>query len=343
MSTRIRIIALSVVVTALTIGINPLMAQDVPEPPAAPRSPRSPEAPRPPRTPRTPSTPRSWRGDDGVAKIDTVVPFSADGTVELSLIAGTMKLSTWDRNQIRVVATTSGPPSLQFDASGSHMSLEQVKNGYNNDRNNVGDATYDVTVPVGSRATLSAVSGSINASGVHGRIEVSNVSGKVNVRDAGSSLSVEGVSGDITIATVGGDTHVENVSGRVSITGAGGSASVETVSGDIILNGVRGDRVHATSVSGDIDFAGPAKGTGRYDFETHSGRTNLKLASNANTTISVETFNGSVSNDYPGATRRRSSDPDDDTTVYEYVIGSGEGRVRAETFSGSVHISQGNP
>ena len=115
------------------------------------------------------------------------------------------------------------------------------------------------------------------------------------------------------------------------------------MSGNITVNGVRGDRVHATTVSGDIDFAGPANGSRRYEFETHSGRTNLKLASNANVTISVETFSGSVANDYPGAVRRRNSDPDDDSTSFDYIIGRGEGRLRAETFSGSVHISQGNP
>lgn len=330
-----RNIALSVIAVTLTTGMTPLAAQVVPVPP------RTPTRPETPRTPRPPRPPRAWfGGGDGVTKIDTVVPFSANGTVELSLIAGTMKVSTWDRNQVRVVASTSGPPSLQFDASNSRLSLEQVKSG---NRDNVGSATYDVTVPVGSRATLSAVSGNINASGVRGRVEVSNVSGAVNVRDVGSSLSVEGVSSQITLANIGGDARIENVSGRVAVTGVGGSASIETVSGGIAVSGVRGDRVHATTVSGDIDFAGPANGSARYEFESHSGRANLKLASNANVTISVETFSGSITNDYPGAVRRGNRDPDDNSTNFDYVIGRGEGRLRAETFSGSVHILQGNP
>ncbi|MFI5239675.1 MAG: DUF4097 family beta strand repeat-containing protein [Gemmatimonadales bacterium] len=324
------------VAAMLVIGAAPLAAQVVP--PAAPRPAASPRPPRPPRPPHV------WSSDgDGVARIDTVVAFSPNGQIELSLVSGRMKLSTWNRDQVRVVATTSGPPSLQFDASSSHVSLEQVRNGYNNERSNVGSATYDVTVPVGARATLSAVSGDIDASGVRGRVEVSNVSGTVNVRDVGSALTVEGVSGDVTISNVGGEAHVENVSGRVSLTRVAGSASVETVSGGITLNGVRGDDIHATTVSGDIDFAGALTGSARYSFETHSGRTNLRVASNANGTISVETFNGSVSNDYPGAVRRRNSDPDDDTSSYSYVIGRGEGRLRVETFSGTVHISQGNP
>ncbi len=271
-----------------------------------------------------------------------MVPFSSDGTIELSLISGSMKVSTWDRNQVRVVATTSGPPSLVFDASSSHVSLEQ--GGRHNSRyGESGTATYDVTVPTGARATLSAVSGGIDAAGIRGPVDVNVVSGRVNVRDLGSTLNVEGVSGDITAMRVASDARVENVSGRVSLSGVGGSVNAETVSGGMVLRGITGDRVRVTTVSGNIDFAGTVTGSGRYEFETHSGRTDITLPGNANANVSVETFSGSVSNDYPGAVRRKNSDSEDDGTSYEYLIGRGGGRLRAQTFSGSVHISQGHP
>jgi DUF4097 and DUF4098 domain-containing protein YvlB len=336
MRIRKRDLMLAVMAAVLSLAALPLEAQRIPTPPTPP------DSPRPPRPPRPPHPPRWSDSGDGVAKIDTVVPFSSRGTVELTLVAGTMKLSTWDRNQVRVVASTSGEPSLELDVSDSHLSLEQVRTRRNGNDDRLGRATYDVTVPVGSRASLSAVSGDITAAGIRGRLEVDNVSGNIDVRDIGSTLDVEGVSGRITIANVGGDARVENVNGRVSITGVAGSANAETVSGALSISGVQGERVHATSVSGDIDFSGAIKPSGRYEFETHSGQTNLKLASNANAEISVETFSGSVSNGYAGAVRRRNSDTDEDSTNYDYVIGRGEGRVRVETFSGNVHISQGN-
>jgi DUF4097 and DUF4098 domain-containing protein YvlB len=335
---RVATVILATTLATFSAGVVPCLAQVVPTPPAPPSPPSSeaPVAPRPPRAPRA----SHWFGDEGVARIDTTVSFSSSGTVDLSLVSGTIHVSTWARNQVRVVASTSGEPSLEFDASSSHLSLEQSRNGRG--RGDVGSANYDVTVPTGVRATLSSVSGSIDASGVRGPVEVSTVSGSARLRDLGSTLNVEGVSGDITITNVASDARVENVSGRISLTGIGGSASAETVSGSIVVAGVRGDRVHATSVSGDLDFAGAVSPTGRYDLETHSGTTRVRLASNANVAISVETFSGSVSNDYPGATRRRNSDSDDDGTNYEYVIGRGSGRLHIETFSGSVHISQGN-
>ena len=341
--------ALVAMLAAVNCPVISLGAQvSPPLPPPAPAAPRgAPTAPRAPRPPRAPRAPHAWftSGDSGVAKIDTVVSFSANGTVDLSLISGSMKLSTWNRNQVRVVASTTGEPSLQLDATGSQLSLEQVKNSWRSGRDdgNTGRATYDVTVPAGVRASLSAISGSVDASGIRGHLEVSNVSGSVNVRDIGSSLSVESVSGAVTAANVASDVRIENVSGRIVVTNTRGSVTVETVSGSIGIDGAAGQRVHATTVSGSIDFTGAVSPTGRYEFETHSGGANLALAGNSNGAISVETFSGSVRNDFPGAVRRRNGDPEDDRTNFDYVIGQGAGRVRVETFSGSVHISQRNP
>ena len=327
-------------VAILLAGAGTAGAQVTPPRPPAPPAPVAPS--RPPQAPRPP---RSWfgSGDQGVSRIDTVVAFSPNGSVDLSLIAGSMKLSTWDRNQVRVVASTTGEPSLQFDASSTHVTLEQASPWRRGNRDRVGSATYEVTVPAGARASLSSVSGSIDASGIRGPLEVNTVSGPLDARDIGSSLSVEGVSGRISVTNVGTEARIENVSGRISVAGVGGSLTTETVSGSTRISGVKGDRVHSTSVSGDIDFTGLVNGSRLYEFETHSGRAELRLLSNSSAAVSVETFSGSVSNDYPGAVRRRNGDSDDDQTNFDYTIGHGDGRVRVQTFSGSVHISQGNP
>ena len=280
-------------------------------------------------------------GETGVAKIDTVVPFAANGTIDLSLIAGSINVTTWARNEVRVIAETSGDATLQFDASNSHLSLDQSVRRAS--RNKAESATYNVTVPVGVRASLASVSGSVQATGIHGSLDVNVVSGRVDVRDIGSSLNVEGVSGDVTASRIGSDARVGVVSGRITLSQVGGSVNAETVSGWISLNGVAGDRVHATTVSGNIDIAATPAKSARYDFETHSGRTDLRFGSNANATVSVETFSGAVQNEYPGAVRRGNSDPDERSTDYTYILGNGAARVHVESFSGSVRISRGNP
>jgi DUF4097 and DUF4098 domain-containing protein YvlB len=309
------------------------VAQGVPTPPPAPsvRTPRPPRAPRPPR---------DFGDDEGVTRIDTTLAFSPTGSVELELVTGDMKVSTWNRDEVRVVATATGDARIQFDASHSHLDMEQSRRDRWS-RDGHGTVSYQVTVPAGVRATLGSVAGTIDAAGIRGGAEVSTVSGAVTVRDIGAEATIEAVSGRVTLANVQGDAHVESVSGAVDVSNVTGSLSAESVSGPIVLTDVRGARIRANTVSGALDFTGAVNPAGHYDFETHSGRATLHLASNASAAVSVNTFSGSVTNDYPGAVRRQSGD-DDDGQTYEYTLGHGDARIRVETFSGRVIISQGN-
>lgn len=339
MSRKTGLFAIAILATTMMGGAL-CGAQGVPTPPRAPEGVRT---PRPPRAPRPPRPPSAWFSDDsGVTKIDTIVPFSANGSAELSLVSGAMTVKTWDRPEVRVVASATGDARLTFEASHSHVDLEQTSRGWRDRSSSGGSVTYDVTVPAGTRTELSAVSGTIQATGIHGAMDVSSVSGRVDVRDAGSTVAVEGVSGPITVANVSGDLRVESVSAPLTVSNVGGTLSAETVSGRVDIQGVRGPRVRATTVSGTIDYVGAIAPSGRYDFESHSGRTTLRLASNASASVSVDTFSGSVTNDYPGAVRRAAGDSDEDRTHFEYVLGKGEARVHVETFSGRVIITQGN-
>lgn len=273
-----------------------------------------------------------------MARIDTLVPFSASGSVELGLISGSINVSAWNRGQVRVVASATGNASLDFDATGSHVDLGVNQNGSDEG----GGASYDVTVPAGTRVTLNAISGSITVAGVRGGIDANSVSGSVDVRDAAANVAIESVSGNVTASGVAGDVKAETVSGRLDVSNVSGTVSAGNVSGSIYLSDTRGTRVRASSVSGGVTFAGVLNPAGRYQFETHSGRTVLKLASGASAVITVNTYSGSVANDYPGAVRRAEGDADDERTSYRYTIGRGDARVSIDTFSGRVQISQGN-
>lgn len=281
--------------------------------------------------------------DEGVTKIDTTIAFASNGSIDLELIAGGMTVTTWDRNEVRIVANATGDARIELDASRSHIDMEQSRRGHWGSRNGGdGTVTYQVTVPAGVRGTLGSVSGSIDVAGVRGGLEVSTVSGAATVRDVGESVSVEAVSGRVNIANVQGDAHVESVSSGITISNVSGSLSAESVSGSIEMTGVRGARVRANTVSGRLDYTGAINPSGHYDFESHSGRVTLRLASNASAAVGVNTFSGSVTSDYPGAVRRPGNDDDNDGRTYEYTLGRGDARIRVETFSGTVLITQGN-
>jgi Uncharacterized conserved protein len=275
-------------------------------------------------------------------RIDTVVPFEGRGSVDLSLISGRMRVSSWDRADVKVSARIEdGDGRLHFSASRSKVSLE-VENpegrGYSRRGNRIGDAIYDVTVPRGTRLSLEAVSGEIVASGVGGEIEATSVSGGVTVSDASNEVSVESVSGSVSATDISGSLRAHSVSGGVTVRNATGSVEAETVSGSLRLEGIKSQSIRTESVSGGVTYTGSIDPSGRYSFESHSGTIHLNLPSNIGAVFSVQTFSGDINSDFPVTMQpgqgRNSRDR------FEFTIGDGKARISAETFSGQIIINR---
>lgn len=265
--------------------------------------------------------------------IDTLVALNTNASVELSLIAGSMRVSTWDRNAARIVARVDRG-SLELDASRGHLELRQ-----RSERRNAGFATYEVTLPATARASLAAVSGSITADGVRGTTDVASVSGRVLLRRTGRAVRVESVSGDVEVTDAAGDVRASTVSGSLTVRNVTGVVGAETVSGPIDVSGASGERMRGETVSGSISYAGTLAPNGRYSFETQSGSVTLRIPPNTGADIAVETFSGRVVNEVPGAVRRPERDRGDERSSYHYLLGRGGARVTIDSFSGRVLIT----
>jgi DUF4097 and DUF4098 domain-containing protein YvlB len=226
------------------------------------------------------------------------------------------------------------------------VTLGVEENNYSGRRrghNNVGEATYDVSVPRGARLILEAVSGDITAKGSQGEIEATSVSGDVDVSDGTRSVSAEAVSGDVKVARVNGGLRTETVSGELRAEDVTGDVEASTVSGGIQLVRVQSKNVRAESVSGDMIYTGSIEPSGRYDFESHSGNVKLNIPRGTGAEFSVETFSGDLSTDFPVTlppSRGRNGDSDSGHVVF--TIGDGRARVTAQTFSGRIIINNGS-
>lgn len=265
-------------------------------------------------------------------RIDTTVALAGTATVELGLVAGHIRVTTWNRNAARIVAEASSG-RLELDATPSHLELRQQSG-----RDGVGSATYDVTVPAGVRLSLDAISGDVSACGARGPVEITTVSGSARVTGSGRTLSVGTVSGGVDVIDAGGDVRASSVSGSIRIRNVPGVLETESVSGSIQITGSRGDRVRGETVSGAIAFTGALAPAGRYSFGTHSGRITLRIPPTTGADLSADTFSGVVAVDVPGAVRR--PEPDGESrTSYHYVLGRGGAHVSVSTFSGAITIT----
>ncbi|HEX9221272.1 MAG TPA: DUF4097 family beta strand repeat-containing protein [Gemmatimonadaceae bacterium] len=279
----------------------------------------------------------------GLTRIDTTVRLDRGGAVDLSLISGRIRVTGWDRADVKVSASVESG-YLRFSANSSRVTLSVEDNDNYGRRgrgrhNNVGDARYDVSVPRGSRLILEAVSGDVTAKGSQGEIEASSVSGNVDVTDGLRTVSAEAVSGDVHVGQVNGNVRGETVSGELRAENVSGNVEASSVSGSIRLLGIQSKDVRTETVSGDITYAGTIEPSGRYGFESHSGTLRLDIPRGAGAQFSVETFSGDLSTDFPitlpPSSRRREG-------RVEFTIGDGRARVTAQTFSGRIVINSGS-
>jgi len=270
-------------------------------------------------------------------QIDTTVSIERQGSVDLSLVSGRIRVTGWDRKDVRVTASID-EGSLKFNANPSRVTLSvDHRDGSRRRHGSLGDARFDVFVPRGTRLILEAVSGDIIASGVQGEIEAGSVSGDVSVTGAVRDVRLESVSGSVHVSQVTGNLSAESVSGDVRAEGISGNVEASTVSGTVRLLGIQTRYVRTESVSGAIIYTGNIDPAGKYDFESHSGSLRLNLPRGAGAQFEVETFSGDVDSDFaitmqPGGRKRNKG-------RFEFTIGDGRARVSAQTFSGRIIIN----
>jgi DUF4097 and DUF4098 domain-containing protein YvlB len=265
------------------------------------------------------------------ARVDTTVRINLRGTVDLALLAGTITVRGWDQSDVRVTASAEAG-TLSFDANANRVKVRVVQPA---GRRSPAAASYDVSVPRGTRLRLQSASGNITASGSQSDVSATTVSGIIDVSGARSRVMLESVSGPIRVSQVGGDVRAQNVSGSVHAENVSGRLEAWAVNGDIRLIGVLANEIRAETVGGDIVYAGRVATGGIYDFESHSGAIRLTIPGRSSARFQLETVRGAVQADFPmttpvGAGRKGGR--------VEFVIGDGRATVTARTFSGGISI-----
>jgi hypothetical protein len=279
---------------------------------------------------------------EGRTRIDTTFAFAKGGSVELGLISGTITVTGWTRQEVRVVATTERG-WLETSFSSNRISIEiRDRDGRGRRRNNDDDneARYELMVPIGTRVKAGAVSGDIRIRATAGEVQANTVSGDVEVLDATDRIVVSSVSGSVHAAKLRGRVRVDGVSADVTVEDIIGEVGAKTVSGEITIQNAKASQVRAETVSGEISYEGTVEANGTYEFNAHSGDVKLRIPAELSADLALETFSGEINSAFPmtlqpgdNITRRRGRKMD-------FTIGSGGARVTVGTFSGDITIER---
>lgn len=270
-------------------------------------------------------------------RIDQRVDAPADGTVSIENLAGSITVSGWDRNEVRVEGELDDRVErLEFENDGEFTRIKVVYP--RNMRGNVDGSDLNVSIPAGSRLEVGAVSSEVDVRGVAGAVRIDTVSGDISVDAATSDYTLESVSGSIRLDGTRDNARVKasTVSGDVRLGNVTGELDVASISGDVYVSDGEFTRIEAGNTSGDIEIAGKFANDGVFRFKAISGDVTVRFRSTPQGTFDVTTFSGGIDNDFgPEPERKSRFSPGLELKFRE---GKGDAEFRLNTLSGEISL-----
>lgn len=273
----------------------------------------------------------------GGERVDQSVKASADGTVKVENVAGSITVTGWDRNEVRVEGELDDKVErLEFENKGSFTVIKVIYP--RNNRGSIDGTDLNVSVPAESRIEVGGVSSEVDVRGVNGAVRIDTVSGDISVDNATNDYSLESVSGNVRLEGTRGNARVKasTVSGDLRLGGINGELDAGSVSGDIYVKGGKLVRAEAGNTSGDIEIDSSFGDDGVYRFKSISGGITLVFENKAVGTFDITSFSGGIDNDFGPEPQRTSKwSPGVELKFRE---GEAEAQFRINTLSGDIEL-----
>lgn len=259
---------------------------------------------------------------------DTTFAVEPDGQLSIDNHRGAVRIHSWDRAAMRVVASHFPRIRIEINHSTTGVELEgESRSGapYAID--------YDITVPRKYSIGIDCDDCSVLVQDVDGDIDVDNTRGDIVLRGGSGRREIDSFNGEIIVTGAHGDVFANTDNGSVRMSDITGDVSAESVSGEIQLTGIAADSVDAATVNGPVQYEGSLRNGGQYRLSTHNGSIRVTIPEDANVDVNVSTLNGGVEAEFPFQVRGALQQGD-----VSFVIGNGGARLDLESFNGTVQL-----
>ena len=179
-------------------------------------------------------------------------PINAEGRIELDNINGSVHISSWDRNEVKVDAVKHADTKerldeakIEIDAGKDYVSIQTKYPGQDHSWNwgshdNPASVEYTLTVPRNVRLDeIKLINGSLDVTGMAGEVRASCINGRLEASDLSGRAELSTVNGRLVAKfgqLSGQSVELNSVNGSVDLTiPSDSSAEIEanTVSGGI--------------------------------------------------------------------------------------------------------------
>ena len=179
-------------------------------------------------------------------------PISSEGRVELDNINGSVHISSWDRNEVKVDAVKYADSKerleeakIEIESGQDYVSIRTRYPDHNNNwnwgsHNNPASVEYTLTVPRTARLDeIKLINGALDITGVAGEVRASCINGRLEAHDLAGRAKLSTINGrmDAHFAKLSGqDIELNSVNGSLELTipsDSNAEVQASTVSGGI--------------------------------------------------------------------------------------------------------------
>jgi DUF4097 and DUF4098 domain-containing protein YvlB len=177
---------------------------------------------------------------------------TAEGRVELDNINGDVRISSWDRNEVKVDAVKYADTKerldeakIEIDSGKDYLTIRTKYPGHDNtwnwgSHNNPASVEYTLTVPRTARLDeIKLINGALDVTGISGEVHASCINGRLEARDLAGRADLSTINGRLVARfaqLAGQSVDLNSVNGSVDLTIPSDSNAVveaSTVSGGI--------------------------------------------------------------------------------------------------------------
>ena len=212
------------------------------------------------------------------------------GSFSLNNIAGDIMVYSWDKEEVKMLATKS---ISSWGANDPEEILDNIEIDISSQPQNlkintryptlswVKNARVDYQIWIPQTCT----------------VELESVSGSIQMDDHLNRLYAETVSGSIKLNNIMGNVELKTVSGYISAAKINGEIRAGSVSGSLIFRNCQGSfpNLHSTSGSIAAELAAIDEDASDMSLNTVSGDINLKLPGDASFGLDIKTVSGEIS------------------------------------------------
>jgi DUF4097 and DUF4098 domain-containing protein YvlB len=266
---------------------------------------------------------------------------AADVRVEISNVSGSVRVTGWERDEIRLQGTLGeGVSGLSFenDFRSVEIDVEVPRRRRDGPEPEVGASHLEISVPRGAYVEIETLAASISVLDVDGDVRLESTAGGIVYSGGARRIEAGTAAGDIEISSSadGADIDVEGVAGGLVVQFASAHVRAATVTGQVRLIGGRLTAGELQSVSGLLYLEGEIASGADLGVENFSGDIELLVPDDTSARFDITTYSGSIQTDFGYEGRR--VEPYSPEQQAEFTLGNGGATVDIETFAGKVMV-----